>query len=236
MKYVVTTAICAVFASSGALWAQEQDVVVRKMEVQVGGIPDGGTIPTRFAYCKPDGRGQTRDSDNINPQISWRGAPEGTQSFVIMVVDKDVPADFSSANQLGQTIKKDAPRRDFYHWVVVDIPASLNKILEGKASNGITQGGKRTGKVEYGITGKNDYSTVFNGTYGGYDGPCPPWNDESLHHYYFRVYALDVPSLQPPVGGFDGRMLEQGLKGHILAIGESAGTYTTNVDVLGGEK
>ena len=49
--------------------------------------------------------------------------------------------------------------------------------------------------------GINDYTGWFAGdkdmagNYFGYDGPCPPWNDEILHHYVFTVYALDVPRL-----------------------------------------
>ena len=30
------------------------------------------------------------------------------------------------------------------------------------------------------------------GDYYGYDGPCPPWNDELVHRYVFTLYALDV--------------------------------------------
>ena len=33
------------------------------------------------------------------------------------------------------------------------------------------------------------------GNYGGYDGPCPPWNDERVHHYITTVYALDLDAL-----------------------------------------
>jgi phosphatidylethanolamine-binding protein (PEBP) family uncharacterized protein len=38
-------------------------------------------------------------------------------------------------------------------------------------------------------------ANVAAGDYYGYDGPCPPWNDLRLHHYIFRLYALDVPRL-----------------------------------------
>ena len=34
------------------------------------------------------------------------------------------------------------------------------------------------------------------GDYYGYDGPCPPWNDELVHRYVFTLYALDVPRLE----------------------------------------
>ena len=57
--------------------------------------------------------------------------------------------------------------------------------------------------------GINDFTGWFagdaamSGDYYGYDGPCPPWNDDLLHHYHFRVYALDVPTLGIS-GRFDG--------------------------------
>ena len=53
--------------------------------------------------------------------------------------------------------------------------------------------------------GINDYTGWFAGdkdmagNYFGYDGPCPPWNDEIPHRYVFTLYALDVPRLD--VGG-----------------------------------
>ena len=63
------------------------------------------------------------------------------------------------------------------------------------------------------------------GTYGGYDGPCPPWNDELLHHYHFRLFALDVDSLTLP-SRFGGADLLQAMKGHVLAEAEIHGTYS----------
>jgi Raf kinase inhibitor-like YbhB/YbcL family protein len=49
-----------------------------------------------------------------------------------------------------------------------------------------------------------------------YDGPCP--QDHRVHHYLFRVYALDkniAPSV--PAGTFP--------KAHVLAIARLVGTY-----------
>jgi len=31
----------------------------------------------------------------------------------------------------------------------------------------------------------------MKGTYFGYDGPAPPWNDSVVHHYAFTLYAVD---------------------------------------------
>ena len=52
--------------------------------------------------------------------------------------------------------------------------------------------------------GLNDYTGWFAGdadmagTYRGYDGPYPPAHDLREHRYFFRVFALDVASLQLP--------------------------------------
>ena len=65
------------------------------------------------------------------------------------------------------------------------------------------------------------------GTWLGYDGPCPPWNDARLHHYQFRLYALDVAKLDLP-DAFDWQQMQQALRGHVLAEAHWIGTYTLN--------
>jgi Raf kinase inhibitor-like YbhB/YbcL family protein len=194
------------------------------LTVKVTGIDDGQPIPAKFAYCQADGTGRSKNGGNINPEISWSSAP-GTKSFVLMVVDPDVPAKFDTANKAGKTIPENFPRQNFYHWVLFDIPANISVIEEGRDSNGIIKGGKPIGQTKYGITGPNDYARAYGGSYGGYDGPCPPWNDARLHHYHFTVYALDVPTLGLS-GPLAGPLVEAAMKDHVLAKGEVVGTYT----------
>jgi phosphatidylethanolamine-binding protein (PEBP) family uncharacterized protein len=71
----------------------------------------------------------------------------------------------------------------------------------------------------------------MGGTYGNYDGPFPPWNDERLHHYHFTVHALDVPSV-----GLEGEFklddARRAMEGHILDQGELVATYTLHADKL----
>lgn len=192
-----------------------------QLNVTVSGIENGNPINPKFAYCMPDGSGRTKSGGNINPAISWSGAPIGTKSYAIIVVDPDVPANFEPANKEGRDIHIDYPRRDFFHWVLVDIPQTVKSIAEGKDSKGTEN--KPVGQLAYGFTGHNDYGN----DQGGYNGPCPPWNDMRLHHYHFKVFALDVAKLNLPVG-FGGKEAEAAMKGHILAEGEVVGTYTTN--------
>ena len=65
------------------------------------------------------------------------------------------------------------------------------------------------------------------GDYLGYDGPCPPWNDERLHHYHFRLFALDVETLELPVN-YTLADLNAAMDGHVLAEAELVGTYSLN--------
>jgi len=54
----------------------------------------------------------------------------------------------------------------------------------------------------------------------GYKGMCPP---DGVHHYHFRVYALDTRlSLDQNT---NKEMLEKAIKGHVLAQGELVGLY-----------
>ena len=73
-------------------------------------------------------------------------------------------------------------------------------------------------------------ASAMEGTYGGYDGPCPPWNDSIVHRYHLTVYALDVPSLDLPLG-FDGGALLSAMDGHVLASARHTGTYTLNAEL-----
>ena len=97
----------------------------------------------------------------------------------------------------------------------------------------MTPRGKPTGKTSNGCRGINDYTGFMagdpemKGNYGGYDGPCPPWNDEIVHHYVFTVYALDLPSLNLP-DLFTGQDALKAMQGHVLGSARLTGTYSLN--------
>ena len=97
----------------------------------------------------------------------------------------------------------DAPRREpWVHWVAYKIPASTTSLPEGA----------RSGFVE----GRNDFGQA------GYGGPMPP-RGHGVHHYHFKLYALDQPlDAAPGLGKSD---VLKAIRGHIVAEGELIGTY-----------
>jgi len=207
------------------------------MEITVHSFDNGAPVPGGFAFCIPADEGHVALAANKNPYVSWSGAPAGTKSFALIVVDPDVPSVGDDVNQEGKTVPASLPRVDFYHWVLVDIPAALNEIKAGVDSNGVTAKGKEPGKRDYGVSGINNYTDWFagdpdmGGYYGSYDGPCPPWNDEIIHHYHFKIFALDVETLGLS-GNFGGPEALEAMKGHILGQAEWIGTYTLNKNLL----
>ncbi|MFQ5410434.1 MAG: YbhB/YbcL family Raf kinase inhibitor-like protein [Anaerolineales bacterium] len=208
------------------------------MELQISSFANDSSIPGEFSFCIPAEEGHVQLGANRNPHLRWSGTPEGARSNAVICVDVDVPSSGEDVNQEGKTVPASLPRVDFYHWVLVDVPATVTEIPAGAVSDGVTARGKPLGPSDYGVNGKNDYTAWFagdadmSGNYGGYDGPCPPWNDELLHHYHFRVYALDVASLGLS-GEFGGADAVAAMEGHILDQAEWVGTYSLNPDVSG---
>ncbi|HEX7112172.1 MAG TPA: YbhB/YbcL family Raf kinase inhibitor-like protein [Mizugakiibacter sp.] len=209
------------------------------MKLSSRSFADGQRIPAEFAFGKPGPDSPCILSDNRNPQLAWSGAPAGTRSFVLMCIDSDVPTRGDDVNQPGRTVPHDLPRTDFVHWLMIDIPRECGELAAGSCGDGIVARGKRDPAGPPGSRqGVNDYTGWFAddadmaGDYLGYDGPCPPWNDERLHHYHFRLYALDVSSLQLR-GRFGLAEVQRAMQGHVLAEAELTGTYSLNPDVRG---
>jgi Raf kinase inhibitor-like YbhB/YbcL family protein len=121
------------------------------------------------------------------PALEWSGAPAGTKSFALIVDDPDAP-------------DPRAPKMTYVHWVLYDIPASVNR-LEGKAPTGAHDG-------------LNDWKRT------GYNGPCPPIG---RHRYYFKLYALDTTV--GDCGQATKSTVEAAMKGHVLEQATLMGTY-----------
>lgn len=204
------------------------------MRLTSNSLVDGDPIPERFAFAKPHPEDRVTLSENVNPHLEWSDVPDGTKSFALICHDYDVPSKGDDVNQPDREVPEDLPRVDFFHWVVVDLPADTRSIAEGEFSDDVVAGGQaQEAAAPVGRAGLNDFTGWFAGdpdmagNYYGYDGCAPPWNDSILHHYVFTVYALDVDSLDV-AGDFTGHDVREAMEGHVLAEASIEGTYTQN--------
>jgi Raf kinase inhibitor-like YbhB/YbcL family protein len=198
---------------------------------------NGAPIPERCAFAKPDARTHLSLSDNKNPQLGWSDLPPGTKSLVLVCHDTDVPSRPDQVNKEGSTVPATLPRVDFTHWLLIDIKPESNAIAEGEFSSAVTPRGKPGPAGPAGTRqGVNNYTQWFQGdkemagTYFGYDGPCPPWNDELLHHYHFTLYAIDEArcGVKGDQQTFTRDDVLRAIEGHVLGQAALLGTYTLN--------
>jgi hypothetical protein len=196
-----------------------------------------GPIPPEFAFARPDPAAHVALAGNRNPHLAWDGVPRGTKSLALLVVDPDAPSVADDVNKEGRSVPADLRRADFHHWVLVDMPPTCRAIAAGECSSGVTARGKRAPAAPAAAPrarqGVNDYTGWFagdpqmKGTYLGYDGPAPPWNDERVHRYHFLLYALDIERVHVD-GAFSAADVRRAIAGHILEQATLTGTYTLN--------
>ncbi|WP_017913059.1 YbhB/YbcL family Raf kinase inhibitor-like protein [Xanthomonas sp. SHU 166] len=199
------------------------------MRLRSDSIQPGQPIAATYAMGQADGFGGNR-----NPHLAWDAVPAGTQSFVLLCVDPDVPTVAEMVGRDDVQIPVEQPRTEFVHWVAVNLPADLREIAEGSASDGVVAKGKQQPPgLDGARQGLNSYTDWFagdaamGGDYHGYDGPYPPANDLRVHRYFFRLFALDVARLDVPAR-FTAADALRAMQGHVLAEASLHGTYSLN--------
>jgi Raf kinase inhibitor-like YbhB/YbcL family protein len=147
-------AVMTSVALSQVQLAQAQGLVLSSADLDAA-----KPIPAAFVYDRSGCAGGNR-----SPQLAWHGVPQGTKSLALTVFDPD------------------APGGGFWHWAVVDLPASTSALPRdaGAADGHGLPGGARQLANDFGER--------------AWGGPCPPKGD-APHRYVFTLYALKVPAL-----------------------------------------
>lgn len=119
---------------------------------------EGGILDTAHVLSEAFGFGC--NGGNLSPQLAWRGAPAGTESFAVTCFDPDAPTGSG-----------------FWHWVVANIPPNVTQLPLGA-------GDPASGKMPAGAL---EVRTDFGKP--GYGGPCPP-QGANVHRYIFTLHAV----------------------------------------------
>ncbi len=237
MSYLLRALALIALVSASAAYALPQ-AKPGEIEVTVEGMEQGAAIPEDQALCTPTKDGKSdKVKAPLRPTIRWSKLPKDTATVAIFMMDPDVPADFTDAGKEGKKLAKTAKRQDFFHYALVDVPPSASSLPGDVASKEPSYGRELVNDL-----GLNGYVEPPH----AYGGPCPPWNDERVHHYHFIVLALDRSVSQMPTNMitakadekreakrmFDGLMASK----HVLGKGTAIGTYTLNAKLRKADK
>jgi len=151
-------------------------------EVTQTATPVGQTAGQPSAQTAGSASGQTADQTNkpitkISMKLTSPAFNDGDKIPAMYTCDAedispplmitDAPADAKSLALIVDD--PDAPVGDWVHWLVWNIKPETSQIAEKSVPMGATQGTTDFGKP-------------------GWGGPCPP---SGVHHYQFKLYALD---------------------------------------------
>ena len=148
------------------------------LHLKSAAFEDGGRIPRMY----------TCDGKDVSPGLFWTGVPERAVSLALIVNDPD------------------APRGNWVHWILFDIPASRHDLPEQVPPKDTVEG--------VGTHGLNDFGKL------GWGGPCPP---SGTHRYVFTLYALGVALELSPRATRDE--VVRAMEGHVLGLARLTGVY-----------
>lgn len=135
----------------------------------------------------------TEDGEDLSPPLAWANVPPLAKELAIICDDPDAPTE-----------------EPWVHWVIYKIPITAQGLAEG------IQRAERLPPPLKSLQGKNSWHTV------GYRGPAPP-QGSGVHHYHFKLYALNTPLTVGP--NLDKEGLLKAMSGHVLMEAELVGTY-----------
>ncbi len=148
-----------------------------------------------FTQGSPIPKKYTGEGSDVSVPLTWSGVPEGTAELALICDDPDAPRP-----------------QPWVHWVIYKIPAATTGLPEALPRQ------KRLATPSGALQGVNSWNTDNI----GYRGPMPP-PGHGVHHYHFRLYALDAALPVEP--GLSKDELLAVMTGHIIAQAELTGTY-----------
>lgn len=172
-------ALVIVAGTASAADAQDANPPGPRYEIRSTALPRAGFVLTS-TDVDDNGAFSARQEANAfgcaganeSPALAWRGAPAGTRSFAVTLLDLDAPTGSG-----------------FWHWIVYDIPSTATSLPSGAgraeesaAGDGLP-GGARQARTDVGTR--------------GFAGACPPPGD-GPHRYLITVHALGTDRLDAP--------------------------------------
>jgi Raf kinase inhibitor-like YbhB/YbcL family protein len=142
-------------------------------------VADGETMPVAQRDRIFGGGGQ-----DTSPDLAWSGFPNDTRSFIVTMYDPDAPIPSG-----------------FWHWAVINIPASVTSLAAGAGETDQTLPGGSHLANDAGLP--------------RYLGAGPPLGDPP-HRYFIVVSALDVSDAGVPATATPALVSFQTLA-HIIA-------------------
>lgn len=157
-------AMCALCA---ALLVNQIALADAKMILRSNDFKEGDALPLDHVADQFGCNGR-----NISPHLEWTGAPEGTQSFILLVFDPDAPTDSG-----------------WWHWGVYNIDKDINELARNTGS-GYDQDGISMAHV------RNDFGIQ------NFTGACPPEGDKPHRYrfsiYAMPMAELPIDGILTP--------------------------------------
>lgn len=144
---------------------------------------EGGLLPQLY----------TGDGLDLSPPLGWVGVPEDCRSLCLLLEDPD------------------AAMGSWLHWLLFDIPPTLQTLPAGVERRPVLASGARQGRS----WGVRHYERL------GYFGPLPPYG--SVHRYCFTLRALDCRLGLSP--GVTREQVNAACRGHQLAADSLTAIY-----------
>ncbi|MBU0717873.1 MAG: YbhB/YbcL family Raf kinase inhibitor-like protein [Planctomycetes bacterium] len=127
----------------------------------------------------------TGDGEDLSPELSWSGVPNGTKELALICDDPDA-----------------LTPKPWVHWVIYKLPADTAGLPEGVPTD------KALSKPVEALQGKNSWNTI------GYRGPAPPRGQVHHYHFKLyaldaKVSMADRPTKEQLLAAMNGHILAE---------------------------